>query len=181
MSEMVIMRAESLSTSSAIAVDKQALAEIYERYSPDIFRYAYRLLDDNVLAEDCVADTFHHFLIAVRGGTSFENLRAYLYRVAHNWITDHYRRHPPPAISLEDDMHSDPDGNPSHLVAQKLDRQRMRAALFQLSPEQRQVIELRYLENLSHYEVAAVLGKTVEATRALQYRALEALRQILTE
>jgi RNA polymerase sigma-70 factor (ECF subfamily) len=62
-----------------------------------------------------------------------------------------------------------------------MDRQRMRAALLRLSPEQRQVIELRYLEDLSHFEVAAVLGKSVEATRALQYRAMEALRQSLAE
>jgi len=175
------LRRETLSMSSAVAFDKEALAEIYERYSPDIFRYAYRLLDDNDLAEDCVADTFHRFLIAVRGGTSFENPRAYLYRVAHNWITDHYRRRPPPNISFEDNLHMDPEGNPSHLVTQEMDRQRMRAALLRLSSEQRQVIELRYLENLSHFEVAAVLGKTIEASRALQYRALEALRQILAE
>jgi RNA polymerase sigma-70 factor (ECF subfamily) len=181
MGEMVSMRAESLATTSASKVDKQALADIYKRYSPDIFRYAYRLLDDGDLAEDCVADTFHRFLIAVRGGTSIENLRAYLYRTAHNWITDHYRRRPPPNIPFEEDLHSDPQGNPSSLVAQEMDRQRMRAALLRLSPEQRQVIELRYLENLAHFEVAAVLGKTVEATRALQYRALESLRQILAE
>jgi RNA polymerase sigma-70 factor (ECF subfamily) len=166
---------------SGIAPDKQTLSEIYERHSPDIFRYAYRLLDDNELAEDCVADTFHRFLIAVQGGTSFENMRAYLYRVAHNWITDHYRRHPLPSVSLEDEMYADPHSNPSHLVAQRMDRQRVRAALLRLSPEQRQVIELRYLENYSHDEVASVLGKTVEATRALQYRALEALRRILAE
>jgi len=178
---MVNMRAESLSRSSTITVDKQALAEIYERYSPDIFRYAYRLLDDNELAEDCVADTFHRFLIAIRGGTSFENVRAYLYRTAHNWITDHYRRRPPSNVLFEDESHVDPEGNPSDLVAQDLDHQRVRAALLRLSPEQRQVIELRYLENLPHFEVAAVLGKTVEATRALQYRAMEALRQILAE
>jgi RNA polymerase sigma-70 factor (ECF subfamily) len=166
---------------SGVALDKQALSEIYECHSPDIYRYAYRLLDDSDLAEDCVADTFHRFLIAVQGGTSFENMRAYLYRIAHNWITDHYRRHPLPSVSLEDEIYADPDGNPSHLVVQRMDRQRVRAALLKLSPEQRQVIELRYLENCSHTEVAEVLDKTVEATRALQYRALEALRQILAE
>ena len=175
------MRTKTLSMSPAITFDKPALTEIYDRYSPDIFRYAYRFLDDNELAEDCVADTFYRFLIAVRGGTSFENIRAYLYRVAHNWITDYYRRRPPPNISLEENVHSDPEGNPSHILAQNQDRQRIRSALLRLPPEQRQVIELRYLENWSHFEVAAALGKTVEATRALQYRAMEALRQILAE
>jgi RNA polymerase sigma-70 factor (ECF subfamily) len=178
---MIDMRTGSLSTSPTTTFDREALADFYERYSPDIFRYARRLLDDSALAEDCVADTFHRFLIAVRNGTSIENQRAYLYRTAHNWITDHYRRRQPPHVSLEDEVYSAPEENPSHVVAREMDRQRMRAALLQLSPEQRQVIELRYMEDLSHLEVAVVLGKSVEATRALQYRALEALRQIFAD
>jgi RNA polymerase sigma-70 factor (ECF subfamily) len=175
------MRTETLPLTSDIATNKKALADIYELYSPDIFRYAYRLLDDSDLAEDCVSETFHRFLVALRGGAQVENPRAYLYRVAHNWITDHYRRHPLPALRLEEEMHADPDSNPSQVVAHELDRQRVRAALLQLSTDQRQIIELRFMENWSHTEVAEVLGRSVEATRALQYRAVEALRQILSE
>jgi RNA polymerase sigma-70 factor (ECF subfamily) len=166
---------------AAVDFDRQALVEIYEHYSPEIFRYACRQLDNNDLAEDCVADTFHRFMIALRSGTSFENMRAYLYRIAHNWITDHYRQQPLPPLALDEDLHSDPEANPSQLVAQSMDRQRVRAAILRLPPEQRQVIELRFMENWSHYEVANALGKSVEATRALQYRAVEALRQMLTE
>ncbi len=175
------MRTDTISVRTGITLDKQALSEIYERYSPDIFRYACRLLDDKHLAEDCVSDTFHRFLMAVRGGTPIENMRAYLYRVAHNWITDYYRRHPLPAVPLEENLHADPEGNPSQLVSQKLERQRVRLALLRLPPEQRQVIELRFMENWSHADVATALGRSVEATRALQYRAVEALRQLLSE
>jgi RNA polymerase sigma-70 factor (ECF subfamily) len=179
---MTTMSVETLAVNKvAVDYDKQALVEIYERYSSELFRYGYRMLDDPNLAEDCVADTFHRFLIAVRSGTSIENIRAYLYRIAHNWITDHYRRRPPLAVPLDENLHISPEGNPSHLVGQELDRQRVRSALLQLSPDQRQVIELRFMENWSHMEVADALGKTVEATRALQYRAVEALRQILAE
>ncbi len=175
------MQTNTVSTSPLVTLDKQALTEIYDRYSPDIFRYACRFLTDSELAEDCVADTFHRFLMAVHGGTSFENIRAYLYRIAHNWITDHYRRHPPLTISLEEEIHPDSHGNPSILVSEELDRQRIRSALMLLPAEQRQVIELRFMEDWSHTEVAGALGKTVEATRALQYRAVEALRRILSE
>jgi len=140
------------------------------------------MLDDKDSAEDCVADTFLRLLIAVRGGILPENIRAYLYRIAHNWIVDRYRRRPPlNNISLEENSHTNPEGNPSHLVAQEMDHQRIRSALLQLPSEQRQVIELRFMENWSHNEVAVAVGKTVEATRALQYRAVEALRQILAE
>lgn len=166
---------------SGVVVDKQALVEIYEHHSPEIFRYAYRMLDDKDLAEDCVADTFLRLLIAIRGGILPENIRAYLYRIAHNWVVDQYRRRQSLETPLEENLHTDPDGNLSNLVAQNLDRQRMRSALLQLPVEQRQVIELRFVENWSHNEVAVAVGKTVEATRALQHRAVEALRQILTE
>jgi RNA polymerase sigma-70 factor (ECF subfamily) len=179
---MTTMSVETLAIRKAsMDYDKEALVEIYERYNSEIFRYGYRMLDDPDLAEDCVADTFHRFLIAVRSGTSIENIRAYLYRIAHNWITDHYRRRPPLTLPLDENLHSAQEGNPSHLVGQELDRQRVRSALLRLPAEQRQVIELRFMENWSHIEVADALGKTVEATRALQYRAVEALRQILAE
>jgi RNA polymerase sigma-70 factor, ECF subfamily len=166
---------------SGKVVDKKALVQIYEHHSPEIFRYAYRLLDDKDLSEDCVADTFLRLLIAVRGGILPDNVRAYLYRIAHNWIVDYYRRRPPREIPLEEYLHKDPEDNLPQLVAQELDRQRIRLALLRLPAEQRQVIELRFMENWSHSEVATAVGKTVEATRALQYRAVEALRQLLAE
>ena len=73
--------------------EEPALIEVYDRYSPEIFRYASRLLGDRDLAEDCVSDTFSRFLTALKHGNGpQQHLRAYLYRVAHNWITDHYRR-----------------------------------------------------------------------------------------
>jgi RNA polymerase sigma-70 factor (ECF subfamily) len=57
----------------------------------------------------------------------------------------------------------------------------VRSALLRLPAEQQQVIELRFLEDWSHEEVAAQLGKSNEATRALQHRAVDALRRMLLE
>jgi RNA polymerase sigma-70 factor (ECF subfamily) len=163
-----------------VVLDKKTLVEIYERHSPEIFRYAYRMLDDKNLAEDCVADTFLRLLIAVRGGILPDNIRAYLFRISHNWIIDYYRRRPPQTF-LQENVQGDPEANPPHLLAGESDRQRVRSALLQLPAEQRQVIELRFIENWPHREVAVAVGKTVEATRALQHRAVEALRQLLAE
>lgn len=161
--------------------DQQALAEIYEQYSPRLYRYAARLLGDPVLAEECVAETFSRFLHALQAGHGpDDNLQAYLYRVAHNWITDFYRRQPP-LDPLEPTRLSDPFGNPAQIVARQLEQEELRKALLKLSPVQQQIISLRFLEGWSHTDVAAVIGKTVEATRALQSRALAALRSILAD
>ncbi|MFM8319415.1 MAG: RNA polymerase sigma factor [Chloroflexota bacterium] len=172
---------QTLTLDPATTYDRQALVAIYEQYNGELYRYAYRLLGDAALAEDCVSETFSRFLKAVKNGMEpVENLRAYLYRVAHNWVTDHYRRSPLPAEQL-DEMHADPSGSPFQAVAHNLDVEKVRAALLRLPADQRQVIELRFLEDWSHEEVAAALEKSVEATRALQHRALNSLKRMLVE
>jgi RNA polymerase sigma-70 factor (ECF subfamily) len=166
------------------ALDRQALVEIYEQYSPKLFRYAYRLLGDRDTAEECVAETFSRFLNSLMGNPAGpENVQAYLYRVAHNWITDHYRRQPLPTTALQEDIqgnhHDRRNGNPAALVGERMEVERVREALLRLPEEQRQVIVLRFLEEQTHGEVATTLGKTADATRAIQYRALASLRRML--
>jgi RNA polymerase sigma-70 factor (ECF subfamily) len=160
--------------------DEQALTEVYDRYSNDIYRYAVRLLSDQDLAEECVAETFSRFLIALRGGGGPRSyLRAYLYRVAHNWITDYYRRRPLPELPLNPEIHSKAGSDPHQSLTEKLEREEVRAALFRLTPEQRQVIILKYLDGWKNEEIAQVLEKRVGAVKALQHRALNALRRLL--
>jgi RNA polymerase sigma-70 factor (ECF subfamily) len=161
----------------ARSFDPDCLAEIYDRYSPEIHAYAWRLLGDNGLAEDCTAETFTRLLSALRnGGGPAEHLRAYLYRTAHNWVTDHYRRKPP--ADLQDDL---PDGEPGPEVQAVAShrRRQMRAALLQLTPEQRQVILLRFFQELDPSETALAVGRPLGAVKALQHRALAALQKRL--
>ena len=175
------MRIESIPIKTAKTLDKQDLVDIYERYSPELFRYASRLLDDSDLAEDCVSETFSRFLQSIRGGSQPENVRAYLYRAAHNWIIDRYRHQPLPDLAINDEISASQEDNPAHAVPKEMERQQVRAAIMRLPADQRQVIVLRFLQELSHDEVAAAVGKTIEATRALQHRAVSALRQMLAE
>lgn len=162
--------------------DESTLIHMYETLSPEIYRYAMRLLGSQDAAEDCVSETFSRFLYGLKNGNRPDhNQRAYLYRIAHNWVVDYYRSAAPASEPLEPDYLPDASLNPSYLFAQAQEIEGVRAALRSLTPEQQIVIQLRFLEDYSHEEVAAVLGKTAEATRALQYRALAALRQNLSE
>ncbi len=73
--------------------DTRALTEIYDLYSPRLYRYAMRLLGDDCAAEDCVSETFSRFLKALQAGKGPRDyLQAYLFRAAHNLVVDHYRR-----------------------------------------------------------------------------------------
>ncbi len=170
---------ERLLLQRARQFDKDALVEVYDRLSPAIYAYAMRLLGDNDLAEECVAETFSRFLLALQnGGGPQDYLRAYLYRIAHNWITDRYRRNRPLA-PLDPELRAAEDTEPHVAAAESLERQQVRAALALLTPDQRQVITLKYLEEMDTAEIAAALDKPPGAVKSLQHRALAALRRIL--
>ncbi len=162
----------------ARAFNQQALAEIYDRYNPGLYGYAMRLLGDECLAEDCVAETFSRFLKSLHAGQGpTEHLQAYLYRIAHNWITDHYRRQP--MLELDDELRAEDEDRPEAQVDHRLQQERVRNALRLLTPDQRQVIILRFLEGWENDEVSAAIQKPSSAVRALQHRALASLRRWL--
>ena len=159
--------------------DEQALAEVYDRFSASLYAYAYRLLGDPQQAEDCVGETFLRLLGALQVGRGPEQyLQAYLYRIAHNWITDQYRRQPLPSLPLDDRLTSGEDG-PESLAARRIVQSKVRSALRHLTPDQRQVILLKYVEGWSNDEVAAALQKPAGAIKSLQHRALERLRSMM--
>ncbi len=160
--------------------ETQALEEIFNAYSTGIYRYAYRLLGDVELARECMSETFSRFLDALQRNSGPDNyVQAYLYRIAHNWITDFYRSKVPPSLPLDVDYRADPADEPHQAVAAQLTNEQLRAALALLTPDQRQVIVLKYLEDWKTEAIAHTLNKPVGAIKALQHRALESLRRIM--
>jgi RNA polymerase sigma-70 factor (ECF subfamily) len=161
--------------------DQDALAEIYDRFNDPIYRYSLRLLGDAAHAEDCAADTFSRLLHALQGGGGpTGNLKAYLFRSAHNWIVDHFRRTSPLPLDGEADL-AHPDGDPPEEAEQRILQGKVRRALRLLTDEQRQVIALRFIEGWELEEIAACLEKPIGAVKALQHRAVVALRKMLPE
>lgn len=154
----------------------QDLREIYDSNAPRIFRYVYHRLGNQDLAEDLTSEVFVRFLHA---RVSPDNVTAFLYRMAHNLIVDHLRRHRP-VLQLDDRIPAE-RGDPLRLAEIEMERTRIRRALARLTPEQEQVIVLKFLEGLSNEEIAQILGKDVGAVKSLQHRGLAALRGLLSQ
>ncbi len=164
----------------AKAYDPEALAELYDRYAPRIYAYIYRRLGDAALAEDLTGELFLRVLRAIRNEQTWRgSFVAWLYRIAHNLVVDHLRRQPAlPPLSLSDALVA-PEGDPATAVEAILTQERLRTALGLLTPEQQEVLALRFGEGLTARETAQVMQKTTGAVEALQRRALASLRRIL--
>lgn len=164
----------------ASQLNTKALAEIYDTFSPGIYRYSMRLLGDVSLAEDCVADTFERFLKSLQNRRGpRDHLQAYLYRIAHNWIADLYRKDEK-LFELKDAIRSESDV-PEEEAVKRIRQKQVRKAICYLTPDQQQVISLKYLEDWTNEEVARAMKKPVGAVKSIQHRALRSLHRLLEE
>lgn len=161
--------------------DEEALGLIYDQLSPALYAYAFRLLGDVQQAEECVSETFYRLLKALQAGNGPQSfLKAFLYRTAHNWIVDQYRRNPRTPEPLDEEMAEQRPG-PEQQASLALEQAEVRTALGLLTPDQRQVIVLKYYQGLENEQIAAAVNKPVGAVKSLQQRGLAALRRALGE
>ncbi len=173
---------EKILLESAAGFNQQALSELYDRYEARIYSYIYRRTGNETLAEDLTAQVFLKMLEAIRGDKAWHSsFSGWLYRIAHNAVIDYYRlRDRQQQVSLEDTLTTTAsDHNPVVMAEVSLDAERLRVAIGRLTEEQAEVITLRFLEGYNISEVAEMLDKTEGSIKALQYRAVTTLRQLL--
>jgi len=156
--------------------DKEAITSLYETYAQVIFRYIAFRVDSETTAEDLTADVF---LRMIRSLPNFVHtdipFRAWLFRIAANRITDYYREKKPlKSETLLENYRSDEIEPLAQLVREE-QRSHVRSALQALPEDFQNVIILRFVRDLSHAEVAAIINKSEGAIRVMQHRALKAL------
>jgi RNA polymerase sigma-70 factor, ECF subfamily len=166
--------------------DAEALAACYETFADPLYRYLLSRCGDPTLAEELVEDTFLELVgqaPTLTGGGG--GVRAWLFRAGRNNLIDARRKTLRRGDVAYDERRAtevpSPERGPEELALASVTASRVHAALALLSADQREVLLLRFAGDLTGPEVAAVLGKTVGAVKALQHRGLAALGRILTE
>ncbi len=155
--------------------DPAAFGPLYRRYVRPIYAFCFQRLGTRELAEDATSQTFVKVLAALPGYRS-DSFRAWLYAIARNVVTDLHRAHPTAAL---DDLPIAAADDPETEVLRRASERDVRQLLAQLTDEQRDVVELR-LSGLKGPEIAEALGRSPGSVRALQFRAYQHLRAILT-
>ena len=165
-------------------LDPQAITAIHNRYFSEVFRYARYRLGDETLAEDVASEAFARLLEAVStGGGPHTSLRGWLMSTTSNLVNDHLRQvYAHPSEHLPDDLPPHTVQGEARPPGESNERKQMlRAALTRLTSEQQQVIVLRFGGDYSLEETAALMNKNVNAIKALQFRALAALRRLFAD
>ncbi|MFA4942831.1 MAG: RNA polymerase sigma factor [Patescibacteria group bacterium] len=166
--------------------DKDAFIEAYDLYVDDIHRFVYFKIGNKEEANDLTSIIFLKTWEYIKNNslTDSRTLRALLYKVARTSIIDYYRQNQV-VSSLDDDKHPIEVIDDSQSVIEQInlnsDLEIIRKKLPELKMEYREVIIMRFINDLELEEIAEVTGKTKGNVRVLLFRALKALRELIEE
>jgi len=155
----------------------ESLGILFERYQVLLFNFYLKLCGDRALSEDLVQEVFFRILKyrqSYRGDTAF---RAWMYQIARNTRTDHWRRvKTKPETSLEPEM--SPAIVPRDEAQQKQEAALLQSALMELPEEKREVLILSRYQDLKYEEIAQMMDCEVNTVKVRVHRALQELREI---
>lgn len=158
-----------------------AVRELYLDHHEQIYRFIWSRVHDPDLAEDLTGEVFVRML---KNLSSYEDrslpFSAWLYTIARNLVIDYHRKNNASEIISLNDLIEEPSKGKSleDQTEHNLTFEQVRRMLKRIKPDEREVLELRFLAGLSLKETALVTNKTVAAVKALQHRGLVALRAI---
>jgi RNA polymerase sigma-70 factor (ECF subfamily) len=159
--------------------DRLALEELYLLHFDRIYSYLHMSVGSRHDAEDLTTQTFVKMLEAI-GRFQWRSVpfSAWLFRIAHNLAMDHFRanRRWQPEEEVPEAARGEEDSAEEQAFA-SLGQTSMLTLIERLSPEQRQVLTLKFVFRFSNAEAAAILAKTEGAVKSLQHRALASLQK----
>lgn len=159
--------------------NKEAFGILYKEYFQRIYRYCRVNMYRDELAEDVCQETFVRAWKALptftfkHGGT----FQAFLYRIARNLIIDLSRKKKEYSIEYYEEIQT--DENYEEAIDRQDSMEKVKRALAKLKDEERQIIILRYFEEISHAEIAKILGIKEGAVRVRTVRLLQKVKGIL--
>ena len=166
--------------SSTIEHKEARLASIYEECYGKITNYAYAKIGNRFEAQDIAGEVF---LRALKSLESYKEqgtpMQVWLFKIARNLIIDYYRKAAKSKTVPIDNVKIADNSNPADEIEKRDNFARVSKVMEQLTDGQREVLELRFLSELTSKEVGIIIGKSDGAVREMQRVAIEKLRHLL--
>lgn len=160
--------------------DAQTLAKLHDQHYPAIYRYVLVRLGDEAVAQDIASEAFLRLIDAIQSKKPpHTSVQGWLFGTATHIIGDYVRRAPREQTRLDDEFRAEISTETQaeeHLLFGAI-----RAAMRHLTPEQEQVLLLRFGSGFPLEETASLMGKSVNAVKVLQFRATQALRELIQQ
>ena len=161
------------------------VTRVYAAYAPALFRFFLAAVRDRPTAEDLTGEVFKSAIEDLpRFRGPVEALGGWLFRIARNDLSDYRRRQARNLVQPLDDLLMEAAAaggamDPEELALDRVEGDRVLAALRQLTPDQHEVLLLRLVADLTAPQVAGILNKSTDAVKALQHRGLASLARVL--
>jgi len=159
--------------------DPEAFGEIYDTYATKIYRFIYFKVASEQEAEDLSSEVFLKAWNYLTGEKPVKSIGALLYTIARNHVIDHYRQKKFEVELQEAAFKPMIDEDSLSELEKQADLARVYQALSKLKDEYREIVVMRYLDELSIPEIASIVDKSLNNVRVLSHRAINALREIL--
>ena len=160
------------------AGDEAAFAKLYDAYSPLIYNYLLRLLNEPAVSEEILQEVF---LAMWRGARHFREeakVKTWLLRIAHHQAVSWLRRDRA-ALWPNDELEPDDEHEIEEHLARSWQIDQVRAALAQLTPKHRAVVELTFVHGLSYAEIAEVMNCPLGTVKSRMSYALRRMNDLL--
>jgi RNA polymerase sigma-70 factor (ECF subfamily) len=164
--------------------DPDAFAQVYDSYVTQIYRFIYFKVSSQHDAEDLTSEVFlKAWNYIVSKEESVENLKALLYRIARNLVIDFYRSKAKREYVREEEVLFNIEDDRQQSFLDDIDNRAgvkdVELVLRKVKDEYREIIILRFIEELSISEIAKILNKSKGSVRVTLHRALKVIRELM--
>jgi RNA polymerase sigma-70 factor (ECF subfamily) len=164
-------------------LDPAALQALHQRFYEPVARYIQFKVGDPHTVEDLSSEVFVRVIQGLKRGQSWQDSpQGWIMGIARHVVADHYRhKERAPEVELSDQMAAHGGTNPAYQAMLSERTRLLHQAIHKLNEEQRDVVLLRFMEGIDIQGVAKAINKTPGAVKALQYRALRSLAEIMQD
>lgn len=158
---------------------EQQFAETYNKYADDIFRHCFFRVSNREKAKDIMQEAFTKTWEYLTRGNEIANIRAFIYRTANNLIIDHYRKKSESSLDELQEQGFEPPVDEKDKIHNEIDAGYAISAIQNLDIKYREVVLLRYVDELGVKEIAHIVGESPNTVSVRIYRGLAELRKSL--